>query len=262
MLTNDPEEHALLARICADPKDDAPRWIIADWYDEHAGESKCEKCDGCAKVEFPSGQKIARDNPWVVPCELCNGKGTASNGFAERAEFIRVQLRLAEMDETGEGATDPHEGHTCFQYPCLICQKVAEYQRLEKRAVELLEMGDNAKKWNGLWAAKFRWLDAEHSAELRVPNYYRGLVSQVRASWAWWQDCGEVAMQTEPLETVFLTKLPEVDFYPSDSHIRYTINCGGKMNHTETREEAYILWEKQWPTIGFFWAKEVIDVLA
>lgn len=39
-LTKDPVEHQLYASILANPADDAPRLIIADWYDENGFDSR------------------------------------------------------------------------------------------------------------------------------------------------------------------------------------------------------------------------------
>lgn len=41
-LTNDPVEHELCASIIANPDDDAPRLIIADWYDENGFNSRAK----------------------------------------------------------------------------------------------------------------------------------------------------------------------------------------------------------------------------
>jgi repeat-companion domain TIGR02996 len=42
LLTNDPDERALLNGVLAAPLDDAPRLILADWYDENGQEEMAE----------------------------------------------------------------------------------------------------------------------------------------------------------------------------------------------------------------------------
>lgn len=42
LLTNDPDERALLNGVLAAPLDDAPRLVLADWYDENGQEERAE----------------------------------------------------------------------------------------------------------------------------------------------------------------------------------------------------------------------------
>jgi uncharacterized protein (TIGR02996 family) len=60
-------------------------------------------------------------------------------GELERAEFIRVQVELARMDEAGEGVIDPREGHTCCEDPCPVCVSVGRYKALEQRERDLFD---------------------------------------------------------------------------------------------------------------------------
>jgi uncharacterized protein (TIGR02996 family) len=83
---------ALLAMIRAHPDDDAPRLVYADWLDEKAGERDCGSCLGSG--HFPmKGGRVHYDR-----CLSCKGSGRISNSYAERAEFIRVQVELARLD--------------------------------------------------------------------------------------------------------------------------------------------------------------------
>jgi uncharacterized protein (TIGR02996 family) len=74
---------ALLARICATPADDAPRLVAADWLQER--DEACQECEGVGRINYG----LADGN-----CGKCDGFG--SNGFADRAELIRVQVELAQ----------------------------------------------------------------------------------------------------------------------------------------------------------------------
>lgn len=89
---------ALLAAICRDPADDTVRMVYADRLQEQAGSVECPA--GC-RVPSPRRDGIhctydsaGPDGRWVK-CSTCSGSGRVSDGNAERAEFIRCQIRLA-----------------------------------------------------------------------------------------------------------------------------------------------------------------------
>jgi uncharacterized protein (TIGR02996 family) len=82
----------LAAILAADPADDAPRLVYADWLDEHAGDGACPE-PGCGNP--------ARGWNGFYQCRTCKGRGVVPNGNAERAEFIRVQPRVSACSGTG-----------------------------------------------------------------------------------------------------------------------------------------------------------------
>jgi uncharacterized protein (TIGR02996 family) len=97
---------ALLRSILTDPADDAPRLVYADWLDEHATTGgPCDACDGRGEVRFCDAAGDMDDEP----CKACGGslaggykRGTGrgpGNGNAERAEFVRVQVELAQIPD-------------------------------------------------------------------------------------------------------------------------------------------------------------------
>lgn len=93
--TQHPEYRAMLRAIRANPADDLPRLILADWLDERAG--SCPNCKGdrwfnITKQFLESSiGKFAKRGVFISKdCPTCHGTGT--NGAAERAEFIRVQI--------------------------------------------------------------------------------------------------------------------------------------------------------------------------
>lgn len=87
MTHTDPTAAALLRAILLCPADDTARLVFADWLDEHAGTSGYTPCPECKGEGRPSRQ-------YPLLCRKCGGTGLvpASNGFAERAEFIRAQV--------------------------------------------------------------------------------------------------------------------------------------------------------------------------
>lgn len=112
-MTPTPDELALLRAIAARPDDDTPRLVLADMLDEHAGLVDCPACCGTGhpaptvadmpKVverRLPDGriERVAVLEPFdyrVPRCKGCGGEGRVSDGRAERAEFLRLQIRIA-----------------------------------------------------------------------------------------------------------------------------------------------------------------------
>jgi uncharacterized protein (TIGR02996 family) len=94
-------EDKFLATILAAPDDDLPRMVYADWLDENAGTVPCRYCKEATFDTGDYGGPLM--NPKIVAhlrekCP-CGGSGEVSNGYAERAEFIRVQCELAVTPE-------------------------------------------------------------------------------------------------------------------------------------------------------------------
>jgi len=88
---------AILRAVVADPHDDTPRLVYAEICDDLAGVVACPACGGKRRrlvrhhAVGPFGyEKIGK-------CPTCSGSGSVSNGLAERAEFVRVQVELARM---------------------------------------------------------------------------------------------------------------------------------------------------------------------
>lgn len=99
MTTLDTTGEALLAAIRATPGEDLPRLVYADWLDERAQEMECDVCKGAKGRRNPSGgyQEFSGSYPTWGTCSRCSGAGRVSNGFAERAEFVRLQCQLAHL---------------------------------------------------------------------------------------------------------------------------------------------------------------------
>jgi uncharacterized protein (TIGR02996 family) len=84
----------IYATILDRPDDDFPRLAYADALEGQAGTVTCQRCggDGQSHLASRSGGSLGWGD-----CPTCNGSGEVSNGFAERAEFVRVQVELARM---------------------------------------------------------------------------------------------------------------------------------------------------------------------
>lgn len=105
----------------------------------------------------------------------------------ERAEFIRVQVEIARMDEAGEGEIDPDEGHTCWLTPCPVCALVDKYQALRLRERELL----NAHI--GRWTKDFPAAIA--LSVISTDCWRRGFVVEIICTLADW--CGTECQRCE-----------------------------------------------------------------
>jgi uncharacterized protein (TIGR02996 family) len=104
------EWRALLRSICEVPHDDLPRLVAADWLDEHERSVPCIYCDGRGWHYNDRGGNIGVQSH----CEACNGAGYVSNGYADCAEFIRLQVEIARIDaptlsEIKSGAYPDHK---------------------------------------------------------------------------------------------------------------------------------------------------------
>jgi uncharacterized protein (TIGR02996 family) len=81
----------IYATIIDQPDEDAWRLQYADCLDDHAGTVVCPTCEGDGR----SRGKLWASTPH---CPTCRGSGDVSNGFAERAKFIRLQVAEARED--------------------------------------------------------------------------------------------------------------------------------------------------------------------
>lgn len=192
------DEPALLAAILADPADDTVRLAYADWCDEHEAQVKCPECHGSGCVcepikplvvqerQLPNG-RIERFEvlpPFSFrrppPCPRCERRTTVSNGFAVRAEFIRVQVAL-----------EPLRGVTVLD--------AARVQKLLDRETELLATKQGARKNGYIWA--------EPAFNLHEIQFRRGFVEHVACSADDWVRQGDAIYAAHPIHSVRLTAL-------------------------------------------------------
>lgn len=127
-----------------------------------------------------------------------------------RAEFIRVQCRLAEMDEAGEGVIDPEEGHTCVYDPCPVCALVAEYERLKRRERKLLDGPRPA-----IYQPEVVWFNGGDGTEtwkiLFRPTWRRGFVEAVTCSGGDWLAHADALLSQQPIREVTLLSAPHLE---------------------------------------------------
>lgn len=86
------DSSGLLRAIWDNPHDDTPRLVYADWLDDHATYSgQCGVCEGHGLLD-----EDGRGSSEGTICENCKGSWKG-NGYADLAEFIRVQVELARI---------------------------------------------------------------------------------------------------------------------------------------------------------------------
>ncbi len=167
-------EAALLAAVLDDYDDDAPRLILADWWEE--------------------------------------------NGQDERAEFVRVQCRLAELYREMVGEEDCEHPH------CSACNEVRPLRRREgalletphcpscpgwlKRAIVGLPGKIPVSHHNPPHVT----VGAGDSYEGPPKEYHlrRGFVAAVTCTAADWLEHGDAILAAQPVEEVKLTTWPEL----------------------------------------------------
>jgi uncharacterized protein (TIGR02996 family) len=160
-----PDELALLGGVLANPADDLPRVVYADWLEEHAGDGPCGRCQGSGFIGW-DGTSLPRTSS---TCPSCRGAGRVPDGNAERVEFIRTQCELAEREADGRDRSECSWGGTC------CCRSHA----LRRRERELLASNhpsgnSNDREWAGRLPPHWSW------------DWSRGFVESVTCTAADW----------------------------------------------------------------------------
>jgi uncharacterized protein (TIGR02996 family) len=82
-LTNHDDERGLLEAVAAEPEDDTPRLVYADWLDENA-------------EHFPTRAASMRNRAEFVRCQIRAARGTDADGSAARRADELLRLHRAE----------------------------------------------------------------------------------------------------------------------------------------------------------------------
>lgn len=203
-----PDYLSLYTGVLADPGADLPRLVLADWLDEHAGESECGHCKGqggWTEYDHDGEGRRLRNR---VGCPTCDGTGRVPNKFADRAEFIRVQCELA----------------TFFM-------RTPRYLSLEQRAKDLLDS-------TRVWAVKWPEYRRPSSFSIGVPSdcdephadvnpwliFRRGFVDEFRGPLAAFLEVAPRLAAEFPVTAVTLTDRDQPE------HMEY---CGWVWWHEE-----------------------------
>ena len=154
------EHESFLRAIIARPDDDLPRLVFADWLDENATQSHWDDIH-------------RHDSIGVRP----------GNGYAERAEFIRVQCELARIAKAGWQWSERYERYydsATASYPALP----KNFDALRRRERELLP----SMQWQFVKSFPIVQLQVAFDPR-RHPKpivFRRGFVEELTCSWS---DC-------------------------------------------------------------------------
>jgi len=225
-MTATTDRAALYRGILERPDDDVARLVYADWLEENDGSEPCGRCKGTGWRPNAPASGLLSSRPYpdfpsfaTIGCPHCGGKrdhkgsGTVRNGYADRAEFIRVQLRLATVGHQRRGnegcyCDDLLVGEPC----CSVCQGWEDAVREERRLFNA-----NLCKWEFgkvVPNAAYRVpMEADELARDELPPdairmvYNRGFVSTVRTTLQFWVGgpCGCAAGRETNLRQAFIS---------------------------------------------------------
>ena len=157
-------ERNFMRAIIERPDCDLTRLEYADWLEENAGTAACKGCRG--KRGFSAYNKVGVPVDWYV-CPTCHGTGTVSNGNAERAEFVRIQIELAGLDSRTDS--------------------VKRWNALRERERELIAA--YSKEWFGDWAvfghSAVNLYGNQSMFKVPTAKVERGFVSTVAGKLVW-----------------------------------------------------------------------------
>jgi uncharacterized protein (TIGR02996 family) len=194
------EEAAFRAAIRAEPADDTPRLVFADWLDEHGrpDEAAVERVHA-----YPDRDDLrlacadALDTvAYLVDAHQPMGHERRWN-LQRRAEFIRVQCELAQIAARARTVIFPDGDH-------------AERRYLQRREEELLRADGSA------WVAKelprhadgiVWWIDNildELAMVTRRVQFRRGFIEVVWAEVSDWVRDGDAIRMMQPISDVHL----------------------------------------------------------
>lgn len=187
-LFTNPDCLAFLATIRAQPDDDAPRLIFADWLDDQAATVRCD-CDNGWVVSRTRVAEMGADeyNESRGRCTKCGGKGERSNGAAEWAEYIRISVKYGSFSQLANAPGVPLEDRLTW---CVAFDIKHEWAIHFPR--------QNRPSW-----------DRETFAQCGELDWNRGLVERADLTVEQWLAVAD-RLSLHPLQSVSITRFPEV----------------------------------------------------
>ncbi len=235
------DEDALLAAILADPEDDTPRLVFADWLDENEASVTCERCDGTG-CTFCGGED--RDyHSSCNECNRCDGSGFVSNGYAAKADLIRIQCELAKH---WHGVGDCSCRQLIDKYDCDNCLTWERTEELRDRERELfaslpLELPDGFFRCVSTVAYMYSRLRSDPLAV-----YDRGFVDSVSCPWDAWRDHGDAILAAQPVRKVRLTTDPPFRWQMANVPHDWPNNAGFEEMPRRVALDAF---RHRWPSV-------------
>lgn len=172
---------SLLKAVLANPADDLPRLVLADWLEENAKEMECGECEGQAVRQYPY-----LPTGTLSACLNCGGAGRISDGRRERAEFVRLQLESANWGD--EQGTDPEATPNAAMIG-YDGRRTTRHDLWRQRERELTLLIDYRARWFPEAGGWFLWNGgAPAEAAAPVASVRRGFIDEVMCTLADW--CG------------------------------------------------------------------------
>lgn len=219
------DHDALLAAIISEPADDTPRLAYADWLQENEFTWACSACHGDGWVYFGGVDGIPQEKRNCVHPRCRSGR--VSSAGLERAEFIRVQVELAQLDSgdrcyvcgwpyKADGGCEPGN---CSYRPE---PHNAEYDRWQKRQTHYHGLRSRerdylsrfGKVWSILLTCKSTRPDGTEYTYWFPPGdqvFTRGFVSGLAIDWKRWRQHADAITRAQPIERVRFTDRPLVN---------------------------------------------------
>lgn len=200
------DELAILRKIASQPTNHMPRLAYCDWLEERDADEECPECEGTGKRRYTDA---AGDADYRM-CYSCAGDGRRRNAYARRAEFIRVQIEMAELLEQNDEMAKADISN--FDYDrARLNEKLAKKRN---RVIDLWQ-GEQDGHWanvqtqlrpllHGLWGT----IIPGHPAKMPHALVARGFPCQVRCDISFWLAHGPKIVEINPIEKVNITTEP------------------------------------------------------
>ena len=206
------DKAAILRGINDNPEDDARRLVYCDWLEEHDGDEDCQECSGTGRERYCDAAGDIDERS----CLSCNGTGERPNGYAVMAEFIRVQIELANLQSQNDEMAMADISHFDRDRSQLI-KRIKEKKDRESVLWLISGLGVSqqiAKTVQPRWTVRLlrrsvEW-DAERSS-VGVAIAHRGFIAEIRCEMAQWERFGRSMCELHPITRVVITdKEPSV----------------------------------------------------
>lgn len=278
------DEAAFRTAIAASPTDATTRLVFADWLDEHARPRDAAlqrvlaqpasdemRLAFAAVCEREADQLVARATAIGPRGELLvpkAGKFHSATGPRDRAEFIRVQVELAESKPyaywqeqartAGAPSLDAIVPHVKIMGPdadekARVRRELVHLAKLEQRERELLKSDAirDALTPHRMTTAIYQpgdlfnpvgWYCGYGNLETFHATIERGFAHAIACRASGWLRCGDAIREAHPVEKLTLTTRPELKTWRSQTPpFRMRIQLPGRKSVIEVTERELVL---------------------
>lgn len=246
------DESAFRTALKANPTDATSRLVFADWLDEQerardaalqrvlarpaSDELRLAYATVCDR-EADQVVETATDHTGNLLAQGQDGKWRSAGARRQRAEFIRVQVELAQSKpyaywqeqarKAGAPSLNAIVPHVKIMGPdadekARVRRELVHLARREQRERELL---GNKELWraltpsplkyfadrNSLTLGILRWCSEDGGLEVIDAEIHRGFARTIECRASAWLRCGDMVREVHPVETLTLTTMPETE---------------------------------------------------